>query len=234
MKLAQRFGAYEVVAVLREEPRFYTARPAEPSWRPSSCLIRARIGGRTDRSFLREEAALYGIDCPAVPRLLDVGHDEGSNTDYYVVHINAIGQPRLLPALSPAERIASLLSIAEALGIAHASRVAYRNFVQDAFVVCGSTVFLYDISRAAALAPDGTVLGLRSRSAGDPPEALAHRYDGIRGDVYGLGALLKTVLPDDAGLLRLTAQMTDDDPCRRPENMAEVIQRLSKQQTRQG
>ena len=221
-----RIGRFDGVAPLRGKPDFYVWRAAGSS--TDCCLIKVLPGpsvstgaGAIDHELLLLRK-LQSSQELQLPNLIDFGYDVDLHAHCYALHLPS--PPILLsPELLRGVRHAAVMaSIARALQILHEEGIAYRAFGFESYVCLGDQVMLYDIARAERMAIDRTVAPSPKRAPFDPPEATVGRYDGVRGDIYGLGWLMRAMITDEREKMILKA-MTSDDPETRPNSMAEVF-----------
>jgi len=150
------------------------------------------------RRFLREARTCAGLDHPAILPVYEVGEHEGR--PYLVMPYVAAGTlaDRLERGLAPAEGLALLVAVAEALACAHERGIIHRDLKPENVLVTEdgeAKVADWGLARPVEdvehLTKTGMVLGTPQYMA---PEAILGKPLTARTDLYSLGLMIFEVL----------------------------------------
>lgn len=151
------------------------------------------------------------------------------NRPYHVLRLPARIRPLVLGKLRSRAARELVRELAHALASLHGQGVAFRNQRPEALaLVDGGGVLLIDFSSACRFGTDRQVSALtRVREPGefDPPEVVQKRYDAVRADIFGLGALARGLLGERRLSPALRALLAPD-PRARPQSLRPLLAEL--------
>jgi streptogramin lyase len=175
--------------------------------------------------FLRESRLAASLDHPAVVPVYDSREVDGELI--VAMRLVAGGDLRKLiereGPLAPAQAIALLGQVAEALDAAHAAGIVHRDVKPHNVLVEGDRAFLSDFGLAKALGDSGVQSGASVVGTAEymSPEQWRGRDVGPAADVYSLGCVLFEAL---TGIVPYARQDADTEP-EMPEGLDAVIER---------
>jgi tetratricopeptide (TPR) repeat protein len=209
--------------------------------------------------FLREAEALAALDHPGIVRHVAHGRTQGGELYLAMDWLDGedLGTRIARGAFAPAEAIALVAQIADALAAAHAGGLVHRDVKPSNLFLLGDRVILLDFGLVRsedqpALTRSGTMLGTPGYMA--PEQVRGAKNVDARADVFGLGCVLYAclagrapfeaahpwasiakVLYEDApaleqvpgSLAALVARMLAKDPAARPADGREVARALA-------
>jgi DNA-binding beta-propeller fold protein YncE len=180
--------------------------------------------GFRDR-FLRESRLAASLDHPAVVPVFDAREEDGE----------LIVAMRLIPGgdlkkrieadgpLPPAEAIALLAQVADALDAAHAAGIVHRDVKPHNILLEGERAFLTDFGLAKALGESGVLSGASVVGTAEymSPEQWRGEQIGPSADVYSLGCVLYEAV---TGVVPYARRAGDAEP-EMPRGLDAVIER---------
>jgi streptogramin lyase len=175
--------------------------------------------------FLRESRLAAQFDHPAVVPVFDAREEEGE----LIVAMRLVGggdlKKRLEAAgpLPPAEAVALLGQIAEALDAAHAAGIVHRDVKPHNILLEGDRAYLTDFGLAKALGESGVLSGASVVGTAEymSPEQWRGERVGPAADVYSLGCVLYESL---TGVVPYARRSDDAEPTM-PRGLDSVIER---------
>ena len=232
-----QISVYEVQPLLETRSFFLAVDTLAPSVARSIVL---KVFSRSEpeaQTRGQREALLLAQFPPSVPFVVaDVGHDLAMGVDFYALAMAGSVESFGLAAWPVAAQLQAFTRIAETLLVFHNCGIMYRAFRSSSFLKFGGVPIPYDFSRARRMIPgksnrvpaltyDQTLLpDDRVITEFDPPEAKDAEYDGVMGDVYGLGMLMKWAgLQHHGTCASLVSRLITPDPGRRANSMHEVL-----------
>ncbi len=190
--------------------------------------IVAKVAPAADDSIYHEARLISEVVPSAGFKLIDIFLDEKRGRAGYVLLVPGTPVP-FVEAARGRTLAQALRCVGAALRDVHASGIAYRSFRASSFLISGEHGIPCDFSRSARMRrEDGCVPAIpntetlpearRVLAAFDPPEARDGWYDGVKGDIYGLGCLMKEVGVNrtSKSIAALIEQMLDQAPGSRP------------------
>lgn len=212
--------------------------------------VRARVRSQADERALSEAEVAAHLSHPNVVTLFDLGRCEHGT--YLVLELLRGRSLREVVRedgpLAPAQAARIGAQVARGLAHAHARGVLHRDLTPSNVFVCeDGEVKLLDLGLSRVLAREGSPVDGHAGTPGyAPPERRRGEPEDARGDLYGLGAVLRLMLigkrPDavpDGGvasapvpgppeLTDLVVRLLDDDPGKRPATASEVQRELER------
>jgi streptogramin lyase len=175
--------------------------------------------------FLRESRLAARLDHPAVVPVYDAREEEGE----LIVAMRLIGggdlKTRIAASgpLPPAEAVALLGQVAEALDAAHASGIVHRDVKPHNIMLDGERAYLTDFGLAKALGDSGVLSGASIVGTVEymSPEQWRGEQVGPAADVYSLGCVLYESI---TGVVPYARQAGDAEP-EMPKGLDAVIER---------
>lgn len=201
-----------------------------------SNLVLVKMSTLTDPYVYSEARLISQIGSEAPFKLGDIFLDDAQRRAGYVLVL-----PGPVETLEQALSAQEVIEIAKRLGrgllTLHRAHIAYRNFGRTSFLVSTDHAIPHDFSRAARIRQeDGSVCAVqrseeiaeqnRAPADYDPPEAKLDRYDGVKGDIYGLGVLFREIGLGQVGYGWLIDQMMLPQPEKRPASVDAVLTKL--------
>ncbi len=180
--------------------------------------------GFRDR-FLRESRLAARLDHPAVVPVFDAREEDGE----LIVAMRLIAGGDLKKRieargpLPPAEAVALLGQIADALDTAHAAGIVHRDVKPHNILLEGDRAFLTDFGLAKALGESGALSGASVVGTAEymSPEQWRGEQVGPPADVYSLGCVLYQAV---TGVVPYARREGDDEP-ELPRGLDAVIER---------
>jgi DNA-binding beta-propeller fold protein YncE len=175
--------------------------------------------------FLRESRLAARLDHPSVVPIFDSRELDGE----LIVAMRLVegGDLRKLidrrGPLPPAEALALLAQVADALDAAHAAGIVHRDVKPHNILVEGDRAFLSDFGLAKALDESGVLSGASVVGTVQymSPEQWRGGTVGLAADVYSLGCVLYEAL---TGIVPYAREDADTEP-QMPEGLDDVIER---------
>jgi DNA-binding beta-propeller fold protein YncE len=175
--------------------------------------------------FLRESRLAARLDHPAVVPVFDAREEEGE----LIVAMRLISggdlRKRIEAAgpLPPAEAVALLGQVADALDAAHAAGIVHRDVKPHNILLEGERAYLTDFGLAKALGDSGVLSGTSIVGTVEymSPEQWRGEHVGPAADVYSLGCVLYEAL---TGVVPYARRAADVEP-RMPQGLDVVIER---------
>jgi DNA-binding beta-propeller fold protein YncE len=175
--------------------------------------------------FLRESRLAARLDHPAVVPVLDAREEDGE----LIVAMRLIGGGDLRKRieasgpLPPAEAIALLGQVADALDAAHAAGIVHRDVKPHNILLEGERAYLTDFGLAKALGDSGVLSGTSVVGTVEymSPEQWRGEQVGPAADVYSLGCVLYESL---TGVVPYARRASDVEPAM-PQGLDAVIER---------
>ena len=181
--------------------------------------------------MLKEARVMAGLEHPGIVPVHDAGTLPGGRVYYAMKLVRGELLARWAASRPLPDRLRVFQKVCEAAAFAHARGVIHRD-LKPGNVMIGSfgevLVLDWGVSRRREepAEPDGVVLGTRAYMA---PEQAAGRTDLVteRTDVYALGAILASLLEDEApsapkSLLSVAAKAMSPEPADRYRDAAEL------------
>lgn len=182
----------------------------------------ARGASVTDRS-IEEAHLLSGLKLSTL-RVIDHGHDEKLGVSYCAMLVPGRFVPLSLDPPQHVEGARFSLATAKAIRDLNGQGVAYRNFALSAFGRLNGSVIPYDYSRAVSFRVGRVQPRFATLETFDPPEAQSGEYDLVRGEVYGLGILMRQLSAANSPVWLLAKRATSPLPVDRPNSVEELVQ----------
>jgi DNA-binding beta-propeller fold protein YncE len=175
--------------------------------------------------FLRESRLAARLDHPSVVPVYDAREEEGE----LIVAMRLVAGGDLKRRISargplpPAEAVALLGQVADALDAAHAAGIVHRDVKPHNILLEGDRAYLSDFGLAKALGESGVLSGVSIAGTVEymSPEQLRGRKVGPAADVYSLGCVLYEAV---TGVVPFARREDEPEP-RMPRGLDRVIER---------
>jgi serine/threonine protein kinase len=164
--------------------------------------IKLICAGRAESAFherfLRERQILATLQHPGIARLLDAGHTADGRPYLVMEHVDGVPIDVFAASLDLPDKLRLFVRVCDAVAYAHHNLILHRdlkpsNILVDA--VGGPKLLDFGIARILAPEPDQTqTIDRMLTPEYASPEQAAGRAEGVRSDVYSLGAVLRKVL----------------------------------------